>query len=265
MRTASTPAGAAGSCRSTPMLQPAGGARHAAERHARRRPRRQRSLSLMSAAACRRPAAARSGLSLWRPGADVDWLSADASEPALTLPAVAAVADRPGASRPSLSLGARPSPVSRPGRARAGPAGHRHHHAPRPRAPRSSANAALIGQQEDARDGGVGRAPRLYGVDSGAAVRRVDFKRQADEPAVALCGLDNARGTPRARSGRVRPRRRGGLGPRPSRLPHHAPSHCCRRAAGGGNLEGSRRRRKGRGPAGLCQAGRRGASSIDAA
>lgn len=46
---------------------------------------------------------------------------------------------------------------------------------------------------EDARDGRVGGAPRFLGNYSGALFA-ADFKRQPEEPGIALCGLDNAAG-----------------------------------------------------------------------
>jgi hypothetical protein len=47
--------------------------------------------------------------------------------------------------------------------------------------------------QEDAIDGGVGRVPRLHHDRHGTPLRAHE-RRQPHEPAIALCGLDNAAG-----------------------------------------------------------------------
>ena len=195
------------------------------------------------------------GFSLWRPGPGADWLEADASEPALTyLPSRLWLIGLGHLGQAYLwGLGILPY--------------------------RDPAELALVLQDVDlitvstestsilSESGMIGqrktRAMAAWAVrrgftasNSGAAVRgrlQAPAPGAGDRPVRAR----QRGGAPRPRPGGVRSRRRGGLGPRPSRLPHHAPSPAPRAATGGGNLEGGRRRRKGRGAAGLCQAGRR--------
>ena len=63
------------------------------------------------------------------------------------------------------------------------------------------------------------------------------FTRRDDEPAIALCGIDNARWSSRPRSGRFRLRGRSRPWTRSSRLPHDPPAHLARQPLGVGNLE----------------------------
>ena len=141
-------------------------------------------------------AGARSGLSLWDPAPATRLARArPPSEPALHAPAVAAVADRPGASWPSLSLGARAfCPIGTRRKPAPGPAGHRHHHA----LDREHVDPQRLRHdraQEDARDGGMGRAPGLFDrrFTSGCSTAIVQAPAPMSPP-IALCGLDNARG-----------------------------------------------------------------------
>ena len=74
------------------------------------------------------------------------------------------------------------------------------------------------------------------------------FRRQDDEPAVALCGLDNGVGTAGARSSRLRLRGGGRTWPRAPRLPGDPPAYASGVAAGVADLAQRAGRRSGRGP-----------------
>jgi len=140
------------------------------------------------------PAAGRRvvGFSLWRPGADVDWLEADASEPALTyLPSRLWLIGLGHLGQAYLwGLGLLPY--------------------------RNAAELALVLQDVDVITASTQSTSILSDSDmvghkktrvmAAWAERRgfttsvqerlfaADFKRQPDEPAIALCGLDNAAG-----------------------------------------------------------------------
>ena len=140
------------------------------------------------------PAAGRRavGLSLWRPGPGSRLVAAGRKRAGADLSAVASVADRSWPSGPSLSVGARPAALS------------------------GSAEVALVLQDIDVITEStestsiltdatmVGekktRAMAAWAERRGFATSiqermfAADFKRQADEPAVALCGLDNGAG-----------------------------------------------------------------------
>ena len=106
--------------------------------------------------------------------------------------ALETLADRPRASGPGLSLGARLTTLRAASASTAGAAGHRHHH---------TVDREHV---DPLRGGAIGRKKtrtmaawcECRGFETVIHERLFDalFRRQDNEPAVALCGLDNALG-----------------------------------------------------------------------